>query len=114
MSTILRALDPPLGNYVRPARNDHVVLQQLLSENQLGATGVVIDPTLIARQDDLAHEAGRHGIETILAASNCQRSRASRCPVSVTSPGHRRFPTHRETSTAPRGFCLPKSSRSSR
>lgn len=66
MSTVLRAVDPPLGNYLRPGRNDHVVLQQLLSESRLGATGLVIDAALIARQDDLAHEAGRQGLETIL------------------------------------------------
>lgn len=66
METLLRAVDPPLGNYLRPGRNDHVVLQQLLSERQLGATGLVIDAALIARQDDLGHEAGRQDIETVL------------------------------------------------
>lgn len=66
MRTLLRAVDPPLGNYLRPGRNDHVVLQQLLSESRLGATGLVIDAALIARQDDLEHEAGRQGIETVL------------------------------------------------
>jgi hypothetical protein len=66
MPATLRALDPPLGNYLRPGRNDHTVIQQLLSESRLSATGLVIDPTLIARQEDLAHEAGRQGIETVL------------------------------------------------
>lgn len=66
MPATLRVADPPLGNYFRPARNDHTVLLQLLSENRLTATGLVIDPALIARQDELVHEAGRQGIETVL------------------------------------------------
>ncbi len=66
MPATLRVVHPPLGNYLRPGRNDHTVIQQLLSEGQLSATGLVIDPTLIARQEDLAHEAGRQGIETVL------------------------------------------------
>jgi hypothetical protein len=64
--TVLRIADQPLGNYLRPGRNDHLVLQQLLSEHQLEATGLLIDATLIDRHDDLAEEAGGHGIETIL------------------------------------------------
>jgi hypothetical protein len=63
---MLRLADPPLGNYLRPARNDHTVLLQLLSENRLATTGLIIDPALIARQSDLVEEAGRQGIETVL------------------------------------------------
>jgi hypothetical protein len=66
MRSTLRAVDPPLGNYLRPGRNDHTVFQQLLSESRPVATGLVIDATLITRQEDLAHEAGRQGIETVL------------------------------------------------
>lgn len=64
--TVLHIADQPLGNYLRPGRNDHLVLQQLLSENQLAVTGLLVDPTLIDRHDDLAQEAGQQGIETIL------------------------------------------------
>lgn len=66
MPAMLRVVDPPLGNYLRPGRNDHTIVQQLLSESHLGATGLVVDPTLIARQADFTHEAGRQGIETVL------------------------------------------------
>jgi hypothetical protein len=63
---VLHAAADPLGNYLRPGRNDHLVLQQLLSENRLTASGLVVDATLIARHDDLVEEAGHRGIETIL------------------------------------------------
>ena len=66
MPTTLRAVPAPLASYVRPGRNDHGVLVQLLSESKLDATGVVIDATLIARQEELALEAGRQGISTVL------------------------------------------------
>ena len=66
MTTHLRVVNPPLGSYLRPARNDHRVLLQLLSENQLGATGLVVDPVLVGRHGELLTEAGRQGIETVL------------------------------------------------
>jgi hypothetical protein len=55
-----------LANYLRPARNDHRVLLQLLSENQLEAGGLVVDPVLVGRHSELLTEAGRHGLETVL------------------------------------------------
>ena len=66
MPATLQVLDEPLGSYLRPGRNDHTVIQQLLSESQLSATGLIIDPSLIGRQYEMAHEAGRQGIETVL------------------------------------------------
>jgi hypothetical protein len=39
---------------------------QLLSEQKLDVAGVVIDPTLIDRQEEFAVEAGRQGITTVL------------------------------------------------
>lgn len=66
MTTHLRVVDPPLGSYLRPARNDHRVLLQLLSENQLTATGLVADPVLVGRHGELLTEAGRQSIETVL------------------------------------------------
>ena len=53
MPATLRVVHPPLGNYLRPGRNDHTVIQQLLSESRLPATGLVIDPALISRQHEL-------------------------------------------------------------
>jgi hypothetical protein len=66
VSATFAVAERSLASYLRPGRNDHTVLQQLLSENQLSATGLVIDPALISRQADVAHEAGRQGIETVL------------------------------------------------
>jgi len=66
MLPTLRPVDPPLGNYIRPGRNDHLVLLQLAAENRLGVTGLVVDATLIARQDDLIKEAQTQGTETVL------------------------------------------------
>lgn len=66
MTTRLRIADPPLGSYLRPARNDHRVLLQLLSENQFSATGLIADSVLAARHAELLGEAGRQGIETVL------------------------------------------------
>jgi hypothetical protein len=64
--TILRVVDRQLGNYIRPGRNDHLVLLQLAAENRLGVSGLVVDATLISRERDLVTEAQRHGIETVL------------------------------------------------
>lgn len=66
MTAHLQIVDPPLGSYLRPARNDHRVLLQLLSENQLNATGLVVDAVLVGRHGELVAEAGRHGVETVL------------------------------------------------
>lgn len=66
MNPTLGAVDPPLGSYIRPGRNDHLVLLQLAAEDRLGLTGLVVDPTLIGRHDDLIREAQARGTETIL------------------------------------------------
>jgi hypothetical protein len=66
MSATLRAVDAPLASYIRPGRNDHLVLLQLAAEDRLGLSGLVVDPTLIARHDDLIKEAQAVGTETVL------------------------------------------------
>ncbi len=66
MFQTLRAVDPPLGNYLRPGRNDHLVLLQLAGENRLDVSGLVVDATLLGRQDELIQESQKRGLETVL------------------------------------------------
>lgn len=61
----LRPVPDPLGSYVRPGR-DVKALTQLLAEGQPIGTGLVADPCLKDRQQDLLEEAGRRGVETVL------------------------------------------------
>lgn len=63
---LLRPVAPPLGSYYRPGRNDHGVLLQLLSEGHTAMSGVVFDPCLAARQEELRTEVQRQRLETIL------------------------------------------------
>ncbi len=63
---LLRPVEVPLGNYLRPGRNDHVVLSQLLAEERLDFTGLVVNPCLVDRHSNLLDEARRQGLETVL------------------------------------------------
>jgi len=62
----LRPVPDPLGCYLRPGRNDHKVLLQMLVDGLNVGTGLVADPVLQARQGDLMSEARRLGVETVL------------------------------------------------
>ena len=62
----LRPVPDPLGCYLRPGRNDHKVLLQMLVDGTNVGTGLVADPVLRARQADLMSEARRLGVETVL------------------------------------------------
>jgi hypothetical protein len=62
----LRPVPDPLGCYLRPGRNDHKVLLQMLVDGLSVGTGLVADPALQARQSDLMSEARRLGVETVL------------------------------------------------
>ena len=63
---LLRPIGPPLGLYLRPGRNDHTPLTAVLAENRANLTGLVLDPCLKDRHEDLRVEAGQHGLETVL------------------------------------------------
>lgn len=63
---VLRPVPDPLGCYLRPGRNDHKVLLQMLVDGANVGTGLVADPVLRARQADLMSEARRLGVETVL------------------------------------------------
>jgi hypothetical protein len=62
---LLPPLRPPLGLYVRPGRNDHVVLQQLIVEGR-APTGLVFEARLGNRHEDLWQTAADAGIDTVL------------------------------------------------
>jgi hypothetical protein len=63
---VLRPVPDPLGCYLRPGRNDHKVLLQMLVDGANVGTGLVADPVLRVRQADLMSEARRLGVETVL------------------------------------------------
>jgi hypothetical protein len=63
---LLRPVGPPLGVYLRPSRNDHSAILQLLAEGSPSLAGVVFDPCLEARQEELRSETLRHQLETVL------------------------------------------------
>src|SRR3954447_15308774 len=63
---LLRPVGPPLGLYLRPGRNDHTSLTALMAENRANVTGLVLDPCLEDRHEDLRVEAAQHDLETVL------------------------------------------------
>lgn len=63
---VLRPVPDPLGCYLRPGRNDHKVLLQMLVDGISVGTGLVADPVLRPRHADLMSEARRVGVETVL------------------------------------------------
>jgi hypothetical protein len=91
---LIRPVEPPVGLYFRPGRNDHQKLLELLAEGQLAVTGLVLDACLAARQEELRREAVEHGSEAILDPRACelatqagfQRSGVSDLPWALGSP----------------------------
>jgi hypothetical protein len=91
---LIRPLEPPLGLYFRPGRNDHQKLLALLAEGQLAASGLVLDACLSARHEELRREATAHGLEAILDPRSCelateggfQRSGVSDLPWALDRP----------------------------
>ena len=49
---LLPPVPPPIGLYIRPGWNDHVLLQQLINEGK-GPTGLVFDVRFGNRHRDL-------------------------------------------------------------
>lgn len=58
-------MQPELGLYFRPGRNDHVVLQQLLVEGR-APTGLVFEARLGMRHEDLWQAAVDAGVDAVL------------------------------------------------
>jgi hypothetical protein len=63
---LLRPVEPPLGAYLRPGRNDHQVLLGLLAEGALPCSGLVMDATLTERHADLRREVVAADAEAVL------------------------------------------------
>lgn len=63
---LLRPVGPPLGNYLRPGRNDHSILMALMAEGRADISGLVLDAALEERHAELRAEANTYGIETVL------------------------------------------------
>lgn len=63
---LLRPVGPPLGLYFRPGRSDHTTLMALLAEDRADLSGLVFDPCLTDRHEDLRVEAAQHDLETVL------------------------------------------------
>jgi len=62
----LRAVDDPLGSYLRVTRRDTQFLAQMLVDGRNVGTGLVADPALTDQQRDLWTEAHERGVETVL------------------------------------------------
>lgn len=63
---LLRPVGPPLGLYFRPGRNDHQKMLELIAEDQLAFSGLVLDACLTERHAELRAEANRRNLETVL------------------------------------------------
>ncbi len=83
---LLRLVDAPLALYLRPGRNDHVVLAQALTEGLSGLRGIVFNPGRLAIQKELHDEAGRRRIEGILDTRMLELA-APTCPAELSSVG---------------------------
>lgn len=85
---LLRPVGAPLGVYLRPSRNDHNVLAQLLVEGRTDMSGVVFDGMLDGRQTELRSEVRRQKLEAVLdprsvdlaTAGGVARSHVDRLP----------------------------------
>src|ERR1700726_2057465 len=58
--------DEPLALFVRPGRQDHIVLSQLLSEGRAGMTGIVFDPCCEGVHGSLKDSAKKKGLWCVL------------------------------------------------
>lgn len=65
-SRLLRVVEPPLGLYFRPGRNDHKKLAEVLSMGPPRLTGAVMDASLAGRHAELRLELRQLGLEAVL------------------------------------------------
>lgn len=63
---LLRPVGEPLGLYLRPGRNDHVVLGQALVGGHGDFSGFVFDPCLEERHEELRETASERNLEAVL------------------------------------------------
>ena len=62
----LRPVQPPLGLYFRPGRNDHGALLQPLSEGSPSFSGVVLSAARYTRHEELGDEVRNRHMEVVL------------------------------------------------
>lgn len=84
----LRAAPEPLGSFIRPGYNDHVVMAQALAERRGSGSGLVINPVHADRQFPLTAEARAAGVETVLDSKSLELS----APGGYASSGVPRLP----------------------
>lgn len=66
MPRLVRPVDEPLGLYLRPARNDHRVICQLLSEERVAMSAVVFDPEYVDIQEELRSDVRERNLDAVL------------------------------------------------
>lgn len=66
MPRLVRPVLEPLGFYLRPSRNDHRVLSQLLSEGKAAMSGVVFDPEHVDVHEEIRTEVRQRNLEAVL------------------------------------------------
>src|SRR4051812_25354602 len=69
---LLRPVANPLGLYLRPGRNDHHKMLDLLAEGPLACSGFVLDAALSERQAELRAEVVKLGFEAVLDPRACE------------------------------------------
>jgi hypothetical protein len=63
---IIRAAPDPLALYLRPGRNDHRQLLNLIAAGQAACFGAVFDPTLVERHAELKEQVLAHRLDALL------------------------------------------------
>ena len=63
---LVRPVQEPLGLYLRPGRNDHRIVSQLLSEGRSAISGLVLDPEYVAVQEEIRTEIRESNLEAVL------------------------------------------------
>lgn len=64
--TPLRAVEPPLGLYFRPAHNDHRALGDIVASGAPKITGAVISASLVKRQAELRSYLAHQRVDAVL------------------------------------------------
>jgi hypothetical protein len=78
---LVRPVQEPLGLYLRPGRNDHRVLSQLLSEGKAAISGIVFDPEYVDAQEEIRTETAQRNLEAVLDTRLMELATATGCTV---------------------------------
>lgn len=73
---LLRPVGAPLGLYFRAGRNDHTTLLALMAEGRTNFSGLVFDPCLADRHEELRTEARQLELEVVLDPRTVELSTA--------------------------------------